>query len=193
LEDRELRWRLCLQEIGSGDSEALTRLYRDTSPMLYGVALRMLGNPADAEEVVLDVYQQVWRSSASYDSSRSRVLWWLSMLTRSRAMDRLRMKRRRLQMEMPGEDLPEFPTDERSPEALVMDHDKKRIRIALAALPAEQRKPLELAFFSDLTHVEIAAKLGTPLGTIKTRIRTAMRTLKETLGDSPEAAAGHAI
>jgi len=66
-------------------------------------------------------------------------------------------------------------------------------RGVLAALPAEQRKPLELAFFSDLTHVEIAAKLGTPLGTIKTRIRTAMRTLKETLGDGPEAAAGHAI
>ena len=65
--------------------------------------------------------------------------------------------------------------------------------MALAALPAEQRKPLELAYFSDLTHVEIAAKLGTPLGTIKTRIRTAMRTLKEALGEAPEAAAGHAL
>jgi RNA polymerase sigma-70 factor (ECF subfamily) len=193
LEDRELRWRIYLQEIGSGDSEALARLYRDTSPMLYGVALRMLGNPADAEEVVLDVYQQVWRSAAKYDSSRSRVLWWLSMVTRSRAMDRLRMNRRRLQMETAVEDLPEFPTEALSPEAQVMDHDRKRIQMALAALPAEQRKPLELAFFSDLTHVEIAAKLGTPLGTIKTRIRTAMRTLKETLGEGPHAAAGHAL
>jgi RNA polymerase sigma-70 factor (ECF subfamily) len=193
LEDRELRWRICLQEIGSGDSEALTRLYRDTSPMLYGVALRMLGNPADAEEVVLDVYQQVWRSAANYDSSRSRVLWWLSMVTRSRAMDRLRMNRRRLQMETPVEELPEFPTGDQSPEAQVMDDDRKRIQMALAALPAEQRKPLELAYFSDLTHVEIAAKLGTPLGTIKTRIRTAMRTLKETLGGGPEAAERRAV
>jgi RNA polymerase sigma-70 factor (ECF subfamily) len=193
LEDRELRWRICIQEIGSGDSEALARLYRDTSPMLYGVALRMLANPADAEEVVLDVYQQVWRSAATYDAGRSRVLWWLSMLTRSRALDRLRMNRRRSQMETPVEELPEFPSADRTPDAAVMDQDRKRIQMALAALPAEQRKPLELAFFSDLTHVEIAAKLGTPLGTIKTRIRTAMRTLKEILGDAPETAAGHAI
>ena len=163
LEDRELRWRICLQEIGSGDTEALARLYRDTSPVLYGVALRMLGNPADAEEVVLDVYQQVWRSAANYDAGRSRVLWWLSMLARSRALDRVRMNRRRLQMETPVDELPEFPSAERSPDALVMNEDRKRIRMALAALPVEQRKPLELAFFSDLTHVEIAAKLGTPL------------------------------
>src|ERR1700690_736412 len=121
LEDRELRWRICIQEIGSGDTEALSRLYCDTSPMLYGVALRMLGNPADAEEVVLDVYQQVWRSAASYNSERSRVLWWLSMLTRSRALDRLRMNRRRLQMETAVEELPDYPSAERSPDAVVMD------------------------------------------------------------------------
>ncbi len=120
-------------------------------------------------------------------------MWWLSMVTRSRAMDRLRMNRRRLQMDTPVEELPEFPTSDQSPEAQVMDDDRKRIQMALAALPAEQRKPLELAFFSDLTHVEIAARLGTPLGTIKTRIRTAMRTLKETLGEAPEAAERRAV
>jgi RNA polymerase sigma-70 factor (ECF subfamily) len=193
LEDRDLRWRVCLQEIGSGDSEALTRLYRDTSSILYGVALRMLGNTADAEEVVLDVYEQVWRTAARYESSRSRVLWWLSMLTRSRALDRLRMNRRRQQVETPVEELPEFPTEDWLPGAVFRDDDRNRIRRALAALPAEQRKPLELAFFSDLTHVEIAAKLGTPLGTIKTRIRSAMRTLKETLAETPETAARHAL
>jgi RNA polymerase sigma-70 factor (ECF subfamily) len=190
LDDRESRWRLCLQQIGSGESEALARLYEDTSSAVYGVALRVLGSAPDAEEVVLDVYQQVWRSAATYDSRKSRVLWWLFLLARSRALDRLRTMRRRQQTETAVAEIPEFPLTERFPEAVLLGHDVAKLRSALAALPQEQRRPLELAFYTGLTHVEIAEKLNAPLGTIKSRIRTAMRTLRDVLTEADGAAAG---
>jgi len=190
LDDRESRWRLCLQQIGSGDSEALARLYEDTCSAVYGVALRVLGSAADAEEVVLDVYSQVWRSAATYDSSKSRVLWWLFLLARSRALDRLRTMRRRQQTETAVAEMPEFPFTEKFPEAAMLGHDVKKLRSALAALPHDQRQPLELAFYTGMTHVEIAEKLNAPLGTIKSRIRTAMRTLRDVLTETDGAAAG---
>ena len=190
MDDRETRWRQCLQQIGAGDSEALARLYEDTSSAVYGAALRVLGSAADAEEVVLDVYQQVWRSAATYDASKSRVLWWLFLLARSRALDRLRIARRRQQTELTVAEVPEFGFSERFPDAAMLGHDVKILRSAVAALPAEQRQPLELAFYTGMTHVEIAEKLDAPLGTIRSRFRTAMRTLREVLMETGGAAAG---
>ncbi len=183
-DEREQRWRGYLEEIAQGHAEALAKLYRETVPILNGMALRLLGNPADAEEVVLEVYEQVWRSAAGYDSSRSRVLWWLSMLTRSRALDRLRTTRRRAAVEEPVAEALDFESPGPLPEATVLDSERSQlVRTAIAGLSPDQRQAVELAFFSELSHSEIAEKLDIPLGTIKTRIRTALRRLRDALGD----------
>ena len=121
---------------------------------------------------------------------KSRVLWWLFLLARSRALDRLRIARRRQQTELTVAEVPEFGFSERFPDAAMLGHDVKILRSAVAALPAEQRQPLELAFYTGMTHVEIAEKLDAPLGTIRSRFRTAMRTLREVLMETGGAAAG---
>ena len=184
LDERELRWRGYLEETAQGRADALGHLYRETAPILNGMALRVLGNPADAEEVVLEVYEQVWRSASGYDASRSRVLWWLSMMTRSRALDRLRATKRRAAAEGPVAEALDFPALGPWPDASMLDSERSQlVRTALAGLPADQRQAVELAFFSELSHSEIAEKLDIPLGTIKTRIRTALRRLRDALGD----------
>jgi RNA polymerase sigma-70 factor (ECF subfamily) len=183
-DEREQRWRRYLEEIAQGHAEILGKLYRETVPILNGMALRLLGNPEDAEEVVLEVYEQVWRSAAGYDSSRSRVLWWLSMLTRSRALDRLRTTRRRATVEEPVAEAVDFESSGPLPEASLLDSERSQlVHTALASLSPDQRQAVELAFFSELSHSEIAVKLNIPLGTIKTRIRTALRRLRDALGD----------
>lgn len=181
-DDREQRWRKYLEDIGDGKSEALGHLYRETVSILYGMALRMLANQADADEVVLEVYEQVWRSAATYDASRSRVLWWLSMLTRSRALDRLRSAKRRESVEEPVTETMDFSAlDRLQDENVWVAQEQERVHEALKDLSPEQRQAVELAFFSELSHTEIADKLGIPLGTIKTRIRTALRRLRDSL------------
>jgi RNA polymerase sigma-70 factor, ECF subfamily len=183
-EDREGRWRGFLEEIGRGDSEALAKLYRETVPILYGTALRILNHQADAEEVVLEVYEQVWRTASGYDPSRSRVLWWLSMLLRSRALDRLRASTRRASIEEPVLDGADFTSPEPAPDVSAAESQRRvLVHDALKDLPPDQRQAVELAFFSELSHSEIAEKLEIPLGTIKTRIRTALRRLRDSLGD----------
>lgn len=173
-----------MQDVAKGRAEALGHLYRETVPILNGMAMRMLANPADAEEVVLEVYEQVWRSAATYDASRSRVLWWLSMLTRSRALDRLRAVKRRSAVEEPATEVLSFHASGDLPEHAALDSERNNlVRAALADLTPDQRQAVELAFFSELSHSEIAAKLDIPLGTIKTRIRTALRRLRDELGE----------
>ena len=183
-EDRDRKWCACLQQIATGNSEALSQLYRESVPVLYGLALRMLGNQADAEEVVLEVFEQVWRTAASYDSSRSRVLWWLTMMTRSRALDRLRVTRRRTEVEAPLPETFDAAGGEPAPDSIVVfGEERRRVRHALTTLTPEQRQALELAYYSGLSHSEIAEKLGAPLGTIKSRIRAALQCLRGSLGD----------
>jgi RNA polymerase sigma-70 factor (ECF subfamily) len=163
-------------------------LYDGTHPLVYGLALRILGDVADAEEVALDVYTQVWRTAGNFDPRRGSVSAWLVTLARSRAIDRLRSAAARRQREESRPELPEAPAAARSPEeASLLGQRRVRVRAALARLLPEQREAIELAFFSGLTHSELAARLGQPLGTVKTRIRLGMMKLRELLG-SPHAA-----
>ncbi|MBV9939630.1 MAG: sigma-70 family RNA polymerase sigma factor [Acidobacteriaceae bacterium] len=178
--DRENFWRQYLQEIQKGNTEALARLYDASAPVLYTLAFRIVGNAADAEEVLLDVFEQVWRTSGSFDPTRGGAWRWLTLLTRSRALDRLRsMASRRLYEHSTQSEQVEISSSETLPEeAVVLRQQQHLVRQALFALPPEQRKALELAYFSGLTHNEIANVLGVPLGTIKTRIRIAMDKLR---------------
>lgn len=182
--DREQQWRGYLAQIGDGNAEGLSALYRETVSLLYGLALRMLGNQADAEEVVLEVYEQVWRTARRYDPERSRVLWWLTMMTRSRALDRLRASKRRIELEAPIPETFDIAGADPGPDSIVAyREERRRVRQAMNELSPEQRQALELAFFSGLSHSEISERLGTPLGTIKSRIRAALLALRYSLGD----------
>jgi len=178
--ERENCWRQYLQEIQSGNTESLTRLYDASAPMLYALAFRIVGNTADAEEVLLDVFEQVWRTAGSFDPARGGAWRWLALLTRSRALDRLRSMASRRLHEHPVWPEQEEISSSAPPveEAIVVSQQQHLVRQALSMLPPEQRKALELAYFSGLTHNEIANVLGVPLGTIKTRIRIAMDKLR---------------
>lgn len=194
LSEREKRWHAYLLAVAEGNAQALASLYDEASGVLYGFALRILGNAADAEEVLLEVFEQVWRTARSFDPARSSVWRWLTLLTRSRAVDRLRASaNKRKREEPPPTDGWEISSPGPSPvETSMFRQQQLRIRESLKALPREQRQALELAYFSELTHVEIAATLRVPLGTIKTRIRMGMEKLRMALGESSRAAAGSA-
>jgi RNA polymerase sigma-70 factor (ECF subfamily) len=180
--EKEERWRGYLDGIRGGNSEALAKLYDETSSVLYGLALRVLSDPADAEEVVLDVYQQVWKSPHTFDPGRGTVWGWLTVMTRSRAIDRLRSMGSRRARELPIEDGFETPSRSPAPEVeSIFAEERKLVRRALGMLAPEQREAIELAFFRGLTHVEVAEAMGAPLGTIKTRIRIGMRKMRDVL------------
>ncbi len=174
-----------MDRIQAGDPEGLARLYDETSSVLYGLALRVLNDPADAEEVVLDVYKQVWKSTQTFDTARGSVWGWLALLTRSRAIDRLRSMGTRRAREFPIEEGWETPSNAVEPESQsIFGQEKRLVRAAVASLAPEQREAIELAFFRGLTHVEVAEAMRVPLGTIKTRIRIGMRKMRDVLPPS---------
>ena len=182
--DREAAWRQYLGRIGDGDQDALAAFYDQSSGYVFGIAQRMLGSREDAEEVALDVYKQIWRGPRGYDSSRGSVASWLTTMTRSRALDRIRSRAARQRMEQPWEaDSGIEPAVEGFERNSLLKLDQRRIAAALLTLPPEQRQMIEMAFFAGLSHGELAERLATPLGTVKTRIRQGMMKLRESLGE----------
>jgi RNA polymerase sigma-70 factor, ECF subfamily len=174
----EERWRGHMRGIGARNPESLAALYDETSRFLYGLALQILRDRADAEEVILDVYQHVWSHSHLYDETRGSVWNWLAVVTRNRSIDRLRQSNTRRSREAPMDAGPEQGV---APENLILKEERQIVRRAMESLGADQREAIELAFFGGLTHVEVAEQLGAPLGTIKTRIRAGLRRLREAL------------
>jgi RNA polymerase sigma-70 factor (ECF subfamily) len=154
-------------------------LYDESSSLTYSVAMRLLGHAADAEEVTLDVYTQVWRTAATHDRSRGSVPSWLLTLARSRAIDRIRSRANRVQREQPILEFTSFEAATASPEQeIAFSQRSQRVGAALATLSPEQNEALQLAFFSDLSHRELANRLGQLLGTVKSRIRSGMMKLR---------------
>ena len=192
--EREKRWRSYVAEIATGNAQSLASLYDETSKVLYALALRIVGNAADADEVLLEVFEQTWRSAHTFDPSRSGVWHWLTLMTRSRAVDRLRASatKRKREHPVPVEDWVVSSHDSSQDEKSVFRQQQLLIREALRSLPRHQREALELAYFSELTHVEIAATLKVPLGTIKTRIRSGMDKLRTALSQHFRMAVGSA-
>jgi RNA polymerase sigma-70 factor (ECF subfamily) len=165
-----------LRRLAGGDSGALGEFYDLYAGLVNGLALRILRNTAEAEDVVQEVFVQVWRQADRYDPTRGSAEAWLCTIARSRALDRLR--RRAARREEGDEALPAGSEAPRTEEALA-------VRKALDALSADQRHALELAYYEGLTQTEIAERLRQPLGTVKTRIRTAMIRLREFLEPAP--------
>lgn len=162
--------------IRSRNDQAMGELYDLYSSLVYSVALRVLGDPAAAEDVLQEVFMQVWRNPEAFDSARGSLPAWLAVITRNRAIDFLR--RRRPEAEWSDAIVsidPEFASDAERGRVV------EKIRDILKGLPAAQRSALEMAFFEGLTHAEIAQKIGDPLGTVKTRIRTGLLALRKAL------------
>jgi len=171
-----------LERMARGDHEALAELYDRHGRLVYSLALRILREQGDAEDIVQEVFAQAWRQAARYDRSRGNPVAWLLNLTRSRAIDRLRGRRARpdaAAADPAALDLADLspPVDEQ----IALSHQAARIRAAVGELSVLQRVAIELAFYEGLTHVEIADRLELPLGTVKTRIRQGLLKLKERL------------
>jgi RNA polymerase sigma-70 factor (ECF subfamily) len=172
--------RTLVTKIAHGDDSALAQLYDTYGAAVYSLALRILKTPGEAEEVVQEVFAQVWRQAPRYDSGRATVAGWLMMLTRTRALDALRARTARPDVDRPV-DVPELPSAPNQ-EALIITEEKvARVRHALGALDEPLRVPLELAYYDGLTQSEIAARLQQPIGTVKTRMRAALTRLREAL------------
>lgn len=165
-----------------GDQAALASLYDETSSMVFGLAVKILRDESTAEDVTIDVYMQAFRQASSYDPGRGSALAWLLTLTRSRAIDRLRSDASRRLREAPLETIEAMPAPAADPAESTLAGESRRVVLAaLAALTPDQRQAIELAYYTGMSHSEIAAALGQPLGTIKTRIRAGMLALRDGL------------
>lgn len=170
--------------MAAGDRSALARLYDLMAGPIYSLASRLLGDATEAQDVVQDIFLQVWRTAGSYDASRGTVFSWIATLTRNRAIDRLRMRRRR--SELLAGAAPELQPTATAGEAdsaasLWVREKATAVRAALTDIPPDQQQAIELAYFGGLTQQEIAARLNEPLGTIKARIRRGLLRLKDRL------------
>jgi len=160
--------------IRSGNQDAMAQLYDRYSSVVYAVALRVLADAAAAEDILQEIFMQLWRNPGAFDASRGNLAPWLAVISRNRAVDVLR--KRRPQMEI-TENLISVEPD------LASDTDRGRaaekVRAVLKSMPAPQRSALEMAYFEGFSHSEIAEKTKEPLGTIKTRIRTGLMLLRK--------------
>jgi RNA polymerase sigma-70 factor (ECF subfamily) len=182
LHAREQRLITLIARTAQGDQTALAQLYDETNTLVYSLALRILGDQYAAEDVTIEVYTQVYRQAACYDASRGTPSAWLLTLTHSRAIDRLRSETLRRKREESLDEAAPIASSIADPAQCNATAELRRIvHSALATLTPEQREAIEIAYFSGLSHREIAAKLGQPLGTVKTRIRTGMMLLREQL------------
>ena len=175
-----------IRRIVARDETAVAELYDRHSRMIYSLILRILRAPADAEDVLQEVFVRVWTRGETYDERLGSPAAWLARIARNRAIDRFRSKRSRPEIE-PVSETPTFdtmpstnPAD--NPEALTVEiATAGAIREAIAALPEGQRTLIAAAFFEGYTHQELASRFGVPLGTVKTRIRTGLIAMRERL------------
>ncbi len=165
-----------IRRITTGDESALASLYDRYSGIVYSVAHRVLQDSGAAEEVLQDIFYQLWCSAANFDPARGKLGAWLLVSARNRSIDRLRRRKPATVTEDERIALPGNLESELAQTELI-----SKVRSALGVLAAPQRQALELAYFEGMTHSEIAERTGQPLGTVKTRLRAALETLRQIL------------
>jgi len=173
-----------VKQMTTGDEGALSVIYDRYSAMLFGMLMRVLNNKQTAEEVLQDLFLQLWRSADKFDPARGSLPAWLLVIGRNRAISRLR-GRPSLEVQ---EETDGLYANTLASTANIEDEASRMelmetLKNALAQLPAEQRQAVELAYFEGMTQSEIATKTGSPLGTVKTRMRSAMQVLKKRFDD----------
>jgi RNA polymerase sigma-70 factor (ECF subfamily) len=174
-----------LKAIAAKDEAALAQLYDRYRVILFGLLMRILNNREEAEDVLQELFLQVWRKAEDFDETRGRPFTWLVTLGRSRGIDRLRsLSSRERVAEAGAREMPDQISDAASD--AFRSEQRGLVNDALAQLPDEQKRPLMLAYFDGLTQSEIATRLGAPLGTVKTRMRTGLIRLRELLASHGE-------
>jgi RNA polymerase sigma-70 factor (ECF subfamily) len=165
-----------LEAVALGNQEAMAAVFDRYSRIVYCIALRVLREPALAEDVMQEILLQVWKRPQSFVAQRGNLVAWLSVVTRNRAIDVLRKR-------SPMDPLGELPLPD--PRDMALESEQNwmldKVRTVLVTLPAEQQGPLELAYFEGLSHTEIAERTGSPLGTVKTRIRAGLMTIRKAM------------
>jgi RNA polymerase sigma-70 factor (ECF subfamily) len=171
-----------LRRIATQDRHALAELYDQLGTVLFSIAVRILGDDQEAEEVMQDVFVQIWEKAAAFDAALGTPMNWVLRIARNRAIDRLRARQRRFraldELEIA---LDVEPSLQPTPHGGLSGEELANVRAAVKSLPAEQRQAIELAFFGGRSHGEISEVLHEPLGTVKSRIRRGMMKLKDTL------------
>ena len=170
-----------ISQIVNQDQQAMATLYDSTSRIVYGLLLRIINDPATAEEVLLDVYTQVWRQASRYDGTRGGPMAWITTIARSRAIDRLRADKQDLQREEELETAGSFAASESVEDDVANSELRRIVRKAMEILTPEQREVIELAYYGGMSQSEIALRLNQPLGTVKTRTRIGMMKLRDQL------------
>jgi len=163
-------------QAAAGDKEALGTLFDRHAGRMKSIALRILRSPEEAEDVVQEAFVQAWLQAARFDPGRGTVLAWLSIMVRSRSLDRWRRRHTRRETGVSDAEAVEAPGSSG------LEPERWAVRSGLDDLSPEQREPLELAYWEGLSQPEIAHRLATPLGTIKTRMRTGLRRLRDSIG-----------
>ena len=171
-----------IERMLSGDEAALSTIYDRYSAMLFGALMRILRDKQAAEEVLQDLFLQLWRNASQFDPTRGSLAGWLLVSGRNRAISRLRGRaNREILEEKEGLFADTFLSAQNIEEEVSRTELRQRLTTALFKLPTEQRQAVELAYFEGPTQSEIASRTGSPLGTVKTRVRTAMQSLKQIL------------
>jgi RNA polymerase sigma-70 factor (ECF subfamily) len=173
-----------IQNLQAGDQQALGALYDRLAPVVNAVILRILGNRADAEEILEETFWHIWQDARAYDPARGTLAAWVITIARSRALDRLRVQKR--QAGNPAASAEEasaaLTAEPLTPEDTTLQNERARaVADALRVLPLEQRLPIELAYYEGLSQSQIADRLSQPLGTVKTRVRLGFARLREAL------------
>lgn len=174
-----------LERVATGDQEAFATFYDAVSPRVFGLVLRVLRDRSQSEEVTQEVFVQVWREAASFDSARGSALSWLLTVAHRRAVDRVRTESAQSKREVAYESHNVTPSFDSTSEAVEDEWRARTVRRAVSDLSQAQREAIELAYFAGLTHREVSQQLGLPLGTAKTRIRDGLSKLRRQMGGAP--------
>ena len=183
----EQEWVEIVRAMAAGDQAALHAIYERSHRPTFSLIMRITHDRATAEELTVDVYHDVWRRAAEYDPANGTVLGWIMNQARSRALDRLRYEKRQKRVNPFPHDPLDGTGDGDLEENIDRDELAARLQSASGVLTPEERQVLVAAFFSGMTHAEIADQAGTPLGTIKTRIRSALAKLRRQMAAGKEA------
>jgi RNA polymerase sigma-70 factor, ECF subfamily len=177
-EQQDREW---IRRMATKDADALDAFYTRYNRLAFSLVLRIVGNREDAEDVLTDVFWQVWQQSSRYDASRGKPVAWLLTIARTRAIDRLRSTSRHEVTTSDPDKHNDPPAAPAQPDPFVQSDTREAVHEALQSLQEQQRIPLEMAYFQGMSHTEIAAALGQPLGTVKDRIRTGIMHLRKRL------------
>ena len=177
-----------LAAISTGDERALADLYDRFGRLAYGLALRIVRDPALAQDAVQDAFLAAWRTGASFDSRRGKAQTWLLTLVHRRAVDIVRREDRRRTDQL-ADDVPAAASTATDEEAALREQ-RRTVQAALARLSPDQREALELAYYGGLTQAELAERLGIPIGTVKSRVFAGLARLRDLLGETDDLTRG---